>query len=75
MTGPDCDFSEEYFTSVLGPEVVADIRRSVDEAPDPSPELIERLRQIFAPAARRLLAEQCNPLAEAQKPPPPGVAA
>jgi len=57
VSAHECDFSEEYFISMLGPEVVADIRRSVDGAPDPSPELVERLRRIFAPTVRQMLAE------------------
>jgi len=55
---PPCDFSDEYFLAALGPEVVADVKRRVAEAPEPSPELVERMRQLWAPAAARLMRRE-----------------
>jgi len=58
MSAPECDFSEEYFMALLGPAAMADIDRQVAQAPDPSPELVERVRRILAPTVQRLLAEE-----------------
>jgi hypothetical protein len=48
--------------ALLGPEIVAHIHKRVDEAPDPSPELVATLRRIMT-----------NPAGEI--PAPPAVAA
>jgi len=60
VSTPDCDFSDEYFLALLGPEVVADVTRSVDEAPEPSTDLVERMRQLWAPAAARLMRREAE---------------
>lgn len=51
MRTPDFDYSPEAFEAALGADVMDHIRRSVAAAPPPSPELIERLRPIFASVA------------------------
>lgn len=61
MSEPEL-YSREYFDALLGPRVTAEIRRLADEAPAPSPEKVERLRQIFAPTVRQMRAEQENSL-------------
>ncbi|MFD4788893.1 hypothetical protein ACFWN1_17920 [Streptomyces sp. NPDC058459] len=33
--------------ALLGPDVLAHIEKIVDEAPEPSPEVVERLHRIF----------------------------
>jgi hypothetical protein len=42
------DWSKERSLELLGPEVMADIAASVAAAPPPSPELIAKLRRLFA---------------------------
>lgn len=39
--------------NLLGPQVVAEIRRRIASTPPPTPELAEELRPIFAPAMQR----------------------
>lgn len=44
---------------LLGDDVIADIHRQVDEAPEASPELIDDLRRILTrPAARSQQADE-----------------
>jgi hypothetical protein len=43
---------------ILGDEVIAHIHARVAEAPEPSPEVVEELRRIFAPVVRRLVAAE-----------------
>jgi hypothetical protein len=43
---------------ILGADCVAEIHQIVAAAPPPAPELIEELRQIFAPAVRQIAAEE-----------------
>jgi hypothetical protein len=45
--------SPERRLQILGAECVAEIHRIVDQAPPPSPEVVEEIRQIFAPAVER----------------------
>lgn len=45
--------SPERRLELLGAECVAEIHRIADQAPPPSPEVVEELRQIFAPAVER----------------------
>lgn len=40
--------TREERRALLGDEVIERIRKRVAEAPDPSPELVEKLRRIFA---------------------------
>ncbi|MFF7260670.1 hypothetical protein ACFZCL_10350 [Streptomyces sp. NPDC008159] len=39
--------TREERRAILGDELVAKIRKRVQEAPDPSPELVEELRRIM----------------------------
>lgn len=39
--------------AILGPDIVASIRARVKEAPEPSPEVVEKLRRIMAHPGRR----------------------
>lgn len=39
--------TREERLAILGPDVVAAIRKRVAQAPDPSPELVEELRRIW----------------------------
>jgi hypothetical protein len=39
--------TREERLALLGPETVARIHQRVDEAPDPSPELVAKLRRIM----------------------------
>ena len=43
---------------ILGADCVAEIHRIVAAAPPPPPEVIEELRQIFAPSVRRIAARE-----------------
>jgi hypothetical protein len=43
---------------LLGPELLAEIRRRAAAAPPPSPELIAELRPILAPAMQRVKARR-----------------
>lgn len=53
------DYSPEAFAAALGDGVMSQIRASVAAAPPPSPEQVERLRAIFAPAlVRRAEAQE-----------------
>jgi hypothetical protein len=49
--------SEEHLR-LLGPDVVAEIHRTVDQAPPLPPETIETLRAVFAPAMERSRARR-----------------
>jgi hypothetical protein len=51
---------------LLGPEVLAEISRRVAVAPPPSPELINELRPILAPAMQRVMARRATSEAPAQ---------
>ena len=42
---------------ILGAECVAGIHRRMATVPPPSPEIVEILRQLFAPAVAKLQAE------------------
>ncbi|OKI16530.1 hypothetical protein [Streptomyces sp. CB03911] len=50
----------EEHLRILGPELLAEIHRRVDLAPPPSPELIDELRTILAPAMRRTRARRAT---------------
>lgn len=41
-------FSREYFTALLGPELVADVLAKVAAAPVPSPEKVAEVARLFA---------------------------
>lgn len=59
------DFSREAFTRILGPELMARIERHVAAAPPPSPERVEKLRRIFAPAVNKLAQQRQPDMADA----------
>lgn len=50
MSAKHFDYSPEAFTAVLGADAMEHIRSSVAAAPPAGPELVERLRPIFASA-------------------------
>jgi hypothetical protein len=58
MTG---DFSREAFAARLGASAFALAEADGNGAPDPGPELIERLRQILAPTVARLAERERVP--------------
>lgn len=45
--------SPERRLEILGAECMAEINRIADQAPPPSPEVVEEIRRIFAPAVAR----------------------
>ncbi|MGW4876556.1 hypothetical protein ACWEPI_08370 [Streptomyces sp. NPDC004262] len=45
--------TREERLAILGPEVIAKIRARVKEAPEPSDEVVEKLRRIMAHPGRR----------------------
>jgi hypothetical protein len=49
--------SPERRLQILGAECVAGIHRRMATVPPPSPETVEEIRQLFAPAVRALDAE------------------
>lgn len=60
------DFSREAFAARLGKAANALAEAEGTGAPDPGPELIERLHQIFAPAVVRLAErERASDMADA----------
>lgn len=50
--------SPERRLEVLGAACVAEIHRLVAQAPPPSPELVEEIRHLFAPAVQRITLRQ-----------------
>lgn len=42
------EWSQQRSLELLGPEVMADIAASVAMAPEPSPQLLARVRRMFA---------------------------
>lgn len=46
--------TREERLAILGPDIVASIRARVKEAPEPSPEVVEKLRRIMAHPGRRV---------------------
>lgn len=44
--------------ALLSDTELADARRQAAEAPAPPPEVVERLRLVLAPAAKRIAAER-----------------
>lgn len=51
------EFSREALRARLGDAAFEAAERAALEAPTPSPEVVERIRLIFAPHVKRLLAE------------------
>lgn len=49
--------SPERRMQILGADCVAGIHRRMATVPPPSPETVEEIRQLFAPAVRALDAE------------------
>lgn len=56
--------TREERLAILGPEVVAAIHARVKEAPEPSDELVERLRRIMTGPSCRVPARRPAPEAE-----------
>jgi hypothetical protein len=54
------EFSREALEGRLGPVLFAYAEEQGRSAPDPTPELVERLRRIFAPTVARLAAERAT---------------
>jgi len=52
------EFSEAALSARLGPHLYAACVQAALDAPTPSPEVVERIRLIFAPGVRRLLEQQ-----------------
>lgn len=48
------DYSREALRARLGDAAFEDAAQQAAQAPEASPELVERLRRIFAPTVRRL---------------------
>jgi len=54
--------SPELRLQILGAECVAGIHRRMATVPPPSPETVEEIRHLFAPAVRALDAELAAPI-------------
>ncbi len=51
---------------LLGPECVAEIHHMVAEVPPPTPQIVELIRQIFAPAVKQIADEKAAATAPAR---------
>jgi hypothetical protein len=49
---------------ILGDEIIAHIHARVAEAPEPPPEVVEKLRRILAPTVRRLYEAERRKLSD-----------